>query len=100
MLRKKTIIGVAIAVFLIAGSLLVTANAAVNQISVLSGSVTNVVAAGSAVREGDTLVRVDTLTGPVPAARATSKGVVTEVLVKPGDSIKVGDIVARVEVGK
>ena len=100
MLRKRVIIGVVIAVFLIAGSLLVTANAAVNQVSALSGPITSLVTVGTAVREGDILMRVGTLTGPQPAARATTNGVVTEVLVKKGDSIKIGDVVARIEVGK
>jgi len=97
MLRKNIFIVAAIAIFLIAGSLLVTATAAVDQIGVLSGPVTDVAIQGVAVREGDILVRVNTLTGPVPAARATTNGVVTEVLVKTGDSIKIGDIVARIE---
>jgi len=97
MLHKKAIIGVAVAFLLMAGSLLVTATAAVDQIGVLSGPVTDVVTSGVTVQEGDILVRVDTLTGPVPAARATSNGVVTEVLVKPGDTIKFGDIVARIK---
>lgn len=100
MLRKKTIIVAAIAVFLIAGSLLVAASAIVDQIGVLSGSVTDSVTPGTTVCEGDILVRVNTLTGPVSAARATANGVVTEVLVKPGDSIKIGDIVARIKTGK
>ena len=100
MLRKYAIIVAAIAVFLIAGSLLVAANAAVDQIGVLSGTVTDVVKPGTAICEGDVLVRVDTLTGPVATARATMSGVVTEVLVKPGDLIKIGDIVARIKTGK
>ena len=100
MLHKKTIIIAITAIFLIAGSLLVMASAAVDQVGVLSGPVTDVVASGTTVREGDTLVRVNTLTGPVPAARATTSGVVAEVLVKTGDSIKIGDIVARITTGK
>jgi len=100
MRRKYAIIAATIAVFLIAGSLLVTASAAVDQVGVLSGPVTDVVTSGIAVREGDTLVRVNTLAGPVPAARATTSGVVAEVLVKPGDSIKIGDVVARINTGK
>lgn len=100
MLRKNTIIGGVIAAFLIAGSLLVSANPAVDQIGALSGSVAYMVTSGATVHEGDILVKVNTLAGPVTAARATTNGVVTEVLVKPGDAIKIGDIVARIEVGK
>ena len=100
MIRKHAIKIGAIVICLLAGSLLAMASAAVDQVGVLSGTVTTSVAVGTAVREGDTLVRVGTLTGSVPAARATTKGVVTEVLVKQGDSIKIGDVVARVEVAK
>lgn len=69
------------------------------QKSVLSGNVTaeGLVAPGTAVREGDILVKVETLTGALPAARATGDGVVKEVLVKPGDAIQIDQIVARIE---
>jgi len=100
MVRKHIVKIVAIVVFLLAGSLLAMASAAVDQIGVLSGTVTTLVATGTTVHEGDILVRVDTLAGSVPAARATTKGVVTQVLVKQGDSIKIGDVVARIEVAK
>jgi len=100
MLRKNAIIIAAIAIFIIAGSLLVTANGVVDQVSVLSGPVISLVAPGTTVREGDILVQIGTLTGPVPAARASMSGIVKEVLVKSGDSIKIGDVVARIEAGK
>jgi len=100
MLHKKMVIVAVIAVLLIAGSLLAAASPAVDQMGVLSGPVTYVVAPGTAVREGDILLRVESLTGPVPAARATICGVVTEVLVKTGDSVKIGDVVARITTGK
>lgn len=100
MLNKKLIIVATVVLLLIAGSLMATANAAVDQIGVLSGKVIYLLAPGTAVQEGDILVKVDTLTGPVTAARATANGVVAEVLVKPGDSIKIGDIVARIGKGK
>lgn len=100
MLRKKAIIAAVVVMLLIAGSLLVAANAAVDQRGVLSGKVIDLLEPGTAVREGDILVRVNTLTGPAPAARATVNGVVAEVLVKHGDSIHIGDIVARIQVGK
>lgn len=100
MFSKKIIIATTVVLLLIASSLIVTANAAVDQIGVLSGKVIYLMAPGTAVREGDILVKVDTLTGPATAARATTNGVVAEVLVKPGDSIKIGDIVARIREGK
>lgn len=100
MLRKYAIIVAAVAVFLIAGSLLVTASAVIDQKGVLAGTVTSLIVSGTAVREGDILVSVDTLTGSVPAARATSSGVVAEVLVKKGDTIQIGQIVARIQGAK
>ena len=49
-----------------------TASAAdVSQTSVLTGKTLSVVAVGTAVKEGDTLVTVQSLTGPIAAARAT-----------------------------
>lgn len=71
-----------------------TATAAdVSQTSVLTGKIVSVVAVGTAVREGDTLVRVQSLTGPIAAARATVDGVVKSVSVKTGDAVKPGQVV-------
>ena len=100
MFSKKIIITATVVLLLITGSLMVTANAAVDQIGVLSGKVISVVSPGMSVREGDILVKVDTLTGPVTAARASTSGIVTEVLVKPGDVVKIGDVVVRIRQGK
>lgn len=100
MFRKKALIAVVVGLLLITSSLMVMANAAVDQRGVLSGQVVNQVTLGTAVREGDILVQVNTLTGPVTAARATTDGVVVEVLVKAGDFIKIDDIVARIKTGK
>ena len=100
MFSKKIIITATVVLLLIAGSLIVTANAAVDQIAVLSGKVISVVSPGTPVHEGDILVKVDTLTGPVTAARASTNGVVAEVLVKPGDVVKIGDVVVRIRQGK
>ena len=67
--------------------------------SVLSGAVMSqgLVNVGQTVRQGDVLVMVDTIAGPAPASRYNVNGKVTEVLVKSGDIIRVGQIVARVE---
>lgn len=97
MRHKKTIIASIVIVLLIVGSLLVTANPAVDQRSVLAGRVISLLAPGTAVREGDILVKVETMTGSMSAARATTNGVVSEVLVKSGDSIGVGQTVARIQ---
>ena len=40
---------------------------------------------------------VETLTGVAPTSRAKVTGVVTEVLVTPGQSVKTGQIVVKVE---
>lgn len=100
MFRKKRLIAVIAGLLIIAGSLLVAANATVDQRGVLAGEVVNLITVGTAVREGDVLVQVKTLTGPVAAARATTDGVVAEVVVKVGDCIKIDDIVARIKTGK
>lgn len=97
MLHKKSIILSIVILLLVAGSLLVAASPAVDQRGVLAGRVVSLLGPGTAVREGDILVKVETMTGPVPAARATNNGVISEVLVKPGDTIRVGDVVARIQ---
>ena len=57
------------------------------QTSMLSGTTVSVVAPGTKVKEGDVLVMVDSLVGPVPAARATADGTVKEVNVTKGQKI-------------
>jgi len=99
-LHKKTIIVSITMLILVAGSLLVVANSQIDQTATIAGTVTSVVALNTTVGEGDTLVTVGTMTGPVAAARATQSGVVKAVLVAPGTSIKVNDVVARIQVGK
>lgn len=66
----------------------------VPQMSVLSGKAVSVIAEGTRVKEGDVLVLVDSLVGPVPAARATVDGVVIEVTVGNGQIIDQNDQVA------
>jgi len=97
MLHKKSIIVLTLLFIVAIGIWTAAANALADQKAVLSGKVAAVVAPGATVREGDTLVRVETITGSVPAARATTDGVVKEVLVKPGVTITTGDIVARIQ---
>lgn len=98
LIHKKTIL-------LLVGLLLVTtlwvglAANLVDQNSVLAGRVLarDLVGAGVFVKEGTVLVSVESITGSAPAVRATRDGVVREVLVRPGDLIKVGQTVARIE---
>ena len=98
LLKKKNVLlmtGVLLALMVWA----VSANSLVEQKSVLSGRVTaeDLVTAGTSVKEGRILARVTTVTGTAPAARATVDGVVQEVLVKPGDTIRAGDVLARIQ---
>lgn len=71
--------------------------AEVSQSAVLSGTVTSVVAVNTPVKEGEVLAAVDSLVGPVPAARADSDGVVMKVLVVKGQKITKQDAVAVIE---
>ena len=71
----------------------------VDHKAVLSGRVSgqDLASAGQDVREGDVLVRVETVAGAQPAVRAAVNGVVRDVLVRPGDTIQAGKVVVRVE---
>lgn len=99
MLHKKQVILLVIVLTVAAAVWTVWANSLVDQRVVLSGEVMarGMAAPGTVVREGDILLVVNTITGPVPAARATTDGIVREVLVSPGATVKSGDVVARIE---
>ena len=70
----------------------------VPQSSVLSGVVTSVVEENAVVKEGQVIVTVDSLVGPVPAARAD--GVVQKVLVVKGQRIDKQQAVAVIDTNK
>lgn len=70
---------------------------AVPQKSVLTGRVVSVVSPGTTVKEGDVLVTVTSLAGPVPAVRADVDGVVKEVLVNQGENIEKQDTAVIIE---
>ncbi|CQR70607.1 pyruvate carboxylase subunit B [Sporomusa ovata DSM 2662] len=99
MANRKNII--AITVLLVIGVVAwsLAAGQTVDQRGVLSGNVLSngLVAAGAAAHEGDILVYVETITGPAVAVRANVDGVVREVLVRPGDKVRAGDILVRIE---
>jgi biotin carboxyl carrier protein len=99
MLHKRYIILMVVFLTVAVAAWAVGANSLVDQKVVLSGKVMaeGLVMPGTIVREGAILLVVDTITGSVPAARATSDGVVREVLVKPGDVVKSNDVVVRIE---
>ena len=98
MLHKKSIL-LCVVLLLSAMVWAVSANSLVDQRSVLAGRVVaqDLVAAGTRVKEGSILVKVTSITGSAPAARATVDGVVQEVLVKPGDMVHAGDVLARIQ---
>ncbi len=68
----------------------------VNHETVLTGTVVSVVPVGTVVKEGDTLVTVKTLAGPMAASRATVSGVVSAVSVASGATITRGQQVVVV----
>ena len=69
----------------------------VSYTSVLSGKVDSVVPVGTAVAEGDVLLTVESLAGPMPAARANSSGTVKSVTIQPGSAVTQGTVVVVVE---
>lgn len=79
-----------------AGSLAM-GNAQVEQKAVVGGTVSYTITAGSVVKSGDSLVEISTLTGTTSASRATVDGTVKQILVKQGDEIKAGQVVAYIE---
>lgn len=84
------ILGALLAAFLVTS----TAEAApVNHETVLSGEVVSVVSVGTSVKEGDPLLTVQTLGGPMVASRATVNGVVQTVSVEPGATVERGQII-------
>lgn len=95
--RKQTVFLLIVALALFAGAWASAASVLVDQNSVLSGKVHAVVGPGSAVREGDVLVVVNTIVGPSPAVRATTDGIVRDILVKPGADIIQGQTAVRIE---
>ncbi|MGN0948824.1 biotin/lipoyl-containing protein [Megasphaera sp.] len=82
----------------LAGLLTMPAAAAdVSYATVLSGNVVSVVPVGAAVKEGDVLLTVNSLAGPMPAARSDKEGTVKSVLVQPGSQVQQGAVVVVVE---
>lgn len=94
-MQKRRIFWLAAA--LAAFGVVMAAAQAVVHTTVLSGKVTNAVAVGTDVKEGDALVEVESLAGSMPAARATADGKVVKVDVAVGDQVEKGSEVAVVE---
>lgn len=94
-MRRTAVIFLAV-IFLLAGAGAVWASSLTAVTSSLSGQVTWTAEAGRQVEEGDEIVRISTLVGEAAAARATVSGTVHEVLVKKGDMLSAGQIVAHI----
>ena len=93
---KKIGLAAVLAAVLLLGVHVVKAGSSIEVISSLSGDVTWTAAVGTQVSEGSEIVRVSTLTGEAVAARAVENGSVSAVMVKPGDKIFAGQVVARI----
>lgn len=97
-MKKRYLVFVLLALIMAASAVACAMEGAqVKQQAVISGTVVKTAAVGSAVRSGDSLVDISTLTGTASAARATVDGTVTQVLVKPGDEIAPGQIIAYIK---
>lgn len=68
----------------------------VQHTAVLGGTVASVSPVGAAVKEGDVLLTVNALAGPMPATRANINGVVKAVMVHPGSDVHQGEVVVIV----
>jgi len=96
MLHNKKLIAIVLVCVLLGLAQLTAAASMIDEKTTLTGQVTWTVPVGQSVTEGSELVRVSTLTGSAAASRATTAGTVQEVLVKPGDNVKSGEIVVRI----
>ncbi len=95
MSMKKKVLTLAAMVAALAASSVMAAD--VSYTSVLSGKVDSVVPVGTTVAEGDVLLTVESLAGPMPAARANSSGTVKSVTIQPGSAVTQGTVVVVVE---
>lgn len=97
---KKRVLFIALAVLVGMFSLYTVGCAAVTeQRAVISGEVVaeGLVQTGVLVQQGDILVKVKSLAGgSIAAARATTAGKVSQVLVVPGQRISAEQIVAKI----
>ena len=97
-MKKRYIIFVLVFVMMIgAAAVYAMDSGQTEQKAVISGTVVQTIAVGSAVKSGDSLVDISTLTGTTSAARATVDGTVSQVLVKQGDTVHPGQVVAYIK---
>ncbi|VBB09248.1 biotin/lipoyl attachment [Lucifera butyrica] len=97
--HRRRILLLTVILLVIAAAWAAASNTYVDQKGVLAGRVLaqGLVSVGANVREGDILVFVDTITGPIPAVRANTDGRVRQVLVSPGDNVRTGEVLVRIE---
>ncbi len=93
---KKFGLAAAVVLVLFLGVHVVMAGSNIEVRSSLSGDVTWTAAVGTQVYEGSEIVRVSTLTGEAVAARAVEGGTVSDMMVRPGDKVFAGQVVARI----
>ena len=95
-MKRKQIVAALLAALVLGGG---TAEAGelVEQRAVIGGTVQSVVTTGASVAEGDVLAEVDTLAGPVPAAKASVDGTIREVRAEKGQDVRRGDVIALLE---
>lgn len=98
MVKKKILLVTALAVMGVFSLYTIGCAAVTEQRAVVSGEVAaeGLVQVGTQVQQGDVLVKVKSLAGgSIAAARATTSGRVSQVLVKPGDKIAAQQVVAK-----
>ena len=97
--RRSRLILISLFLLLVTTLWVGAANSLIDINSVLSGRIVpnSLVAVGDFVKEGAVLASVESITGVSPTARATRDGVVREVLVKPGDIVRTGQTIVRIE---
>lgn len=93
---KRVVLALA-ALGILSVSSVMAAPAPVSYQSVLTGKVASTVSVGTSVTEGQTLVTVETLAGPMAAAKSTVTGTVTAVNVTVGSDVSRDQIVVTVE---
>ncbi len=94
---KRKIKALIMTVVMALSGLVTVSAASVAHVTSVSGVVESTAVVGQTVKEGDVLVTVQSLVGPVPAARATVNGVVVSLAVTAGTTVSQGQEVAVVE---
>lgn len=102
MAQRQWALGLVLAAVVLAtiGTQTAPAQTAIPVHAAISGEVLplQLATVGQTVKQGDPLLFVRSTTGgAVPAARAPADGRVTQVMVRPGDHVNIGDVVAAIQ---